>query len=556
MKTKYTKISVHTSINVLLFYEYVKVEVSDYIKCVSEFINSDKFANIILSYITKYEHFLTCHLKTPINVVNIAKEYDSLTKNQDIITFLSSTNEYNYQFIIFRFIFESISKKPFTFNNKIYDINVYLEYLNYHFHNEHIILLNYSLNCNLIYILKAGGILKKYTNKLFDSLFPLELRKVGISKFTEILHSNNLKDENNIFDFVIEKPDDIEDGYIESFKMKYEIYPSLELNQFIIKGKYIESHENIIITTEYNQKSIIFSFSIGFYPLFGITPFIMQQLKSNGKVFYFNYLFNKINLKTDTVDSLFLQEKDNYILTYQKEKIKSRLTKYLDEGIELRESDIDTIKKMIENSPKDINQYFYASIKGEFISENQKYKIISFSNEKNRNLKKNNSNGYFNPIINKEENENFSSLLNYNEIIKSVTISSSSLSSIKENDKTQKPSKIIASFEQKGMNTINNFVKFISILCFLIILTCIIYLGVEIIKYQKFQYFFFIFQKYQNLKLLVEIQTLRLLPNLCIEIYNGMDCTNIFWYYSERYTEIFNAMKGLLFINEVIYYEF
>ena len=68
-----------------------------------------------------------------LNVVNIAKEYDSLTTNKDIITFLNSNNEYNYQLIIFRFIFETITKTPLALNNSKFDVNAYLEYLNYHY---------------------------------------------------------------------------------------------------------------------------------------------------------------------------------------------------------------------------------------------------------------------------------------------------------------------------------------------------------------------------------------------------------------------------------------
>ena len=125
---------------------------------------------------------------------------------KDIHLLFKKNIECNYQLLLMRYAYENLLNLQFK-NTQPFDLNYYSDFLDFHFTNDKIILMKNFIEHDYFLIVKGSKELFKYQGKQFSRLFPEDFKRIAINKFKEKLISIEQKD------------------IIESFKMKYFIYP-------------------------------------------------------------------------------------------------------------------------------------------------------------------------------------------------------------------------------------------------------------------------------------------------------------------------------------------
>ena len=549
LKMKYQNNNSNYSTNLLFIFDYVNKDCKDFIKTFYNYLQSEQLVHLITSFADNFENFLLYQNKTPLNVIKIAEKYNSLTKNPNVSEYLlRNTNEYNYLLIILRFIYETLTKIPLSSNHDFFDVTLYSEFIDYHYKNDKMILLKFSLEERMTILLKAGGILKKYRNKPFEVIFPEELKFFGISKFVELINMNNFKDNNNVFEFVMKAESDSQ-NYVESFKMKFVTFPTIEANELIIYGDYSNSYDEVLILEDKMHNDIIHSYSCGLVPFFGVSPSTIRSLKSNGKVFPFKTYFKKAKTASSMTNK-------NFCFIFQQSIYKMHLFDYIDSGEELT-----------ENQSKAFNHFL--RMKHEFTSNPlkffKKYSIahdkvnyqIFFITKPHKDatvIKPMNDAEIFTTQVPNQLNQ--ANTYNYNAQFDTMSVSCSSTSSSHNNSYATKAKiKKVSKIAKTNVKTINTFVHLIEIFCISLIAMCLIFLSVEMIENNKFQRIFYLFHKFHNFKRTMETQCLRLFSNLCFDTNLDWKCENAYRIFSMTYASSFPSMKDMPLVSDIIYYE-
>ena len=548
LKMKYQKSNVKYSTNLLFIFDYVNRDCKDFIKTFYNYIQSEQLILLITSFTDKFENFLLFESKSPSNVIAIAEQYNSLTKNHIVSEYLSrSTSEYNYLLIILRFIYETLTKVPLSSNHDFFDITLYSEFIDYHYKNDKMILLKHSLEERMTILLKAGGILKKYRNKPFEIIFPEELKQFGISKFVELINMNNFKDINNVYEFVM-KAETENENYVESFKMKFVTFPTIEANELIIYGDYSNSYEEVLILENRMNNDIIHNYSCGLLPFFGVSPTTLNSLKTNGKVFAFRTYFKKAK----SGNSL---SKKNLCFIFQQSAYKMQLLDYIDSGEELTEEQSKIFNQFLRMTHEFTSNPLKFFKRFSIVHEKVNYQIffITKPHKDPTVIKPINAEIFTTQIPNHLNPDN---TYNYNAKFDNMSVScSSSRSSHTNSYATRSKIKKVAKIAHTNVHTINTFVRSIEIFCLSLIVVCLIFLSVVMIDNNKFQRIFYLFHTFQNFKRTMETQCLRLFSNLCFDIGLNGKCENAYRRYSMVYAVIFPQMKELPLVSDVIYYE-
>ena len=574
---KYKYVNVCLYCNFLLLFESITQNQNEFEKMCKDFIQSESIVKTLNTFLNDYEDFLFYTVKNPYNVYKIALKFHTLINAHDINNFLShSYNDYNYQLIILRYVYERISQIPLKGNNELFDVSVYNEFIDFHYNNDKMLLMKYSLVSNSVVIFKAGGELKCFVNKPFDTLFERNVRNYAVKKFIQLINTNDFNDETNVFEYFIHKED--EEFYVHNFIFKYVIYPSIETDEMIISGdyslnkndmlvfasvnKYMFEHTTITLTVNNSNNSCyeyLYSFSKSFENTFLMSPSMCRALSLNGKYFLFDDLFEKTFSNDDKDDTCILYYKINYI------SILSLLNEYL-----------------IDNNNNDITNSYSHEItrnKSLLLQITKQYSIetdnttytVYYINTTNTNTNTHNSNNHnITPIntisIHQTINNNNSSLLSQNPRNKSlfqfndsISVSCQSILTSTNTATSFGNEKLLfkKTTHQKHSNltTIYEYVIIIAVFCLLVVIICIIFLVIEVIEMTNFKNLFLMYQKYLFFKISIELQPIRLFANLCIATRpNGNECIQPYKRYAlNLLNDITNI--SLPSINDIVVYE-
>ena len=560
---KYKNSSVCLYYNLVLIFDYVSAGRKEFEKSYMDFIQSEHLANMINSFLIDFEDFLYYSTKTPDSVFTIAKKYTLLSTNDELTHFLSLTNnEYSYQCIILRYVYETICNMPLKGNQEFFDVTLYNEFNDYHYRTDKMLLVKYSLLANSAVILKAGGELKSFTKKPFDSLFTKNIRNNAITTFIQLINNNDFQDERNVFEYVIKQNE-----CVVSFQYKYIIYPSIETDEMIISGDYVIGKDDVLIFKKSNDyREYLYSFSAGFKKVFILIPQIFQHLSLNGKRFVFDDLFYK-NKSENECCSVNNNGREMYNIHY--DIFIEMLNDFIkeDNGDECNELIYETLSANEINNTNTcdikINKNFNMEKKFIIDTDNAEYTVYYvdiITNEINlnvANVERTNDSNKHEQIFNRTSHIHKAegTLLQLASCMDSVSVSCySSVASKSSTLVTRIKFKKTAAIEKSTMKHIFNYVRSIAIFCIFLVLTCIIFLIIEIVCINHFTHLFFVYQQYLFFKINIELQPLRLFSNLCLAIEpNSTECVQPYKTFSNKLYTPNNTSLPL--INEVIFYE-
>lgn len=533
--------------NLLIMFDFIKKLNTDFLLSYSQFQQSEVLIQLISDYLEDFESFLLYSIKTPENVIKIAEKYDKLIKNKKVLKFFPPTiQEYNFQQIIIRHIYELIIKNTLPDAHE-FDVTTLYDFLDLHFRSDQIVMIKYSFKSNSSYIIKAGGVIKNNINKPLESIFPTRVKMVGISMFLELLHKNDFKSDKNIFEFVVKQLSEPYNQYVESFLMKYVLYPSIETDEMMIVGSFnIGYSDAIVFESKGSKETYLHSFSKKLEKDFGFPPLMIQNLKTNGKTFAFNQIFKKKNIR-DNNDSTYMFQFLIYI---------SLLNDYIDETAEVNEEFYERINKIRQVANENPDRSFVLESKFTIASDNSTFVHYFVQSEQitDKDSKRDGTNSIkptlFQPQITNFQNACFDNV--------SMSCTSSVTSNSKHSD-TKIQMKKVAAIEKSGFRSINLFVRIISVFSLFLVILCLIFLALEIQYNLNFHNLFFLFQKYKTFKREIELQLLRMFTNLCIELDendHNAGCVNNYFLYSKGFQKNNTEMANVQLINDVIYYEF
>lgn len=539
---KYVKLNFLYHNNLLIMFDYIKKKNAEFLKQYAQFQQSEKLNDILLSFIDDFENFLHYSIKSPENVIKISEKYDSLIKNKQAIEFFpKNIQEYDYQQVIFRYVYELITKNTLPEAHE-YDITSLYDLIDLRYKNDQIILIKYLFKANSSYIIKAGGAIKSNINKPFESIFPNTFKLYGLNVFIDQLYKNNFKDEKNVFEFVVKNLNEDYNLYNEAFQMKYVLYPAIETDEMIIAGSFIIEYEDILVFEKNAiRDSSLVSFSKRLEYFFGISPLEIQNFKSNGKIFTFTQLFQKKLIKDN-----------EYGYTFNFNTYISLLNDYLEENnTDSNEEMIEKITKLKQTA--NTNQIKPVQLEEKFAvtTEHLTYVIYFIKTDKMKDYKKDKETTFNQTIQNHNQMYNY-----HNTCFDNVSMScTSSVSSNSSRFYTKINTKKVSSIEKKGVKTINFFVRIITGFNLLLVVLCFIFLGLEINYDQQFQTLFFLFQKYKDFKIGMENESLKVLSNICfgyIQNPENANCYNVYTFYSRTYQILYPSMKQYPLIKDVV----
>ena len=287
-----------SNINIIKGYELIK--------------KNEDLRNSLNDYIKKYENFIRYGDKSPLNYISISLEFNKFKELvKDIHVLFKKNIECNYQLLIMRYAYENLLHLQFK-NTQPFDLNYYSDFLDFHFANDKIILMKYFIEHDYFLIIKGSKELLKYQGKQFSKIFPEGFERIAVNKFKEQLMNYEQKDIKPFFDFFVKSLNNNQNfGFIESFKMKYFIYPTNNINELYIQANYLNNFSNVIIFQVFDQEEYLYCFSPQLYKITGLTPRMIYSLKKSGNNISFKNLFSKYISKSD-------QEKNIYKFQYER----------------------------------------------------------------------------------------------------------------------------------------------------------------------------------------------------------------------------------------------
>ena len=304
----------HLSVFVSLFsfYNTVRKNTVKNLRGYEIFKKSEEFGNNLREFINDYQNFIRITDKSPMNYIEFSKKFYNFKKNLIIIQSLFKKNiDCNYQLLIYRYAYENLlSFKKDHINVNYLDLSIYNEFLDYHYNNDKIFVIQYTYNDDSFRITKASKECLKYQDKCFDLIFPSYLRSHAISLFLLKLNKEETKKNKNIFEFIINNMNQNELlQFVESFKMKYSVCPTFAINKILMPCNYIYNYIGILIFEEKEDKESLVSFSSSFSKYLGITPNVIDILNKNGYAISLSDLFEKKNEKINNTNNDFSFEK-------------------------------------------------------------------------------------------------------------------------------------------------------------------------------------------------------------------------------------------------------
>ena len=197
-----------------------------------------------------------------------------------------------YQFTIIKFINELLFKNQanafssFYFNGEI---------LTEHFEKEKFFLLSYEVKMKKFIIIRSGKEYCQFEGISFTDLFPLQ--NIVERYLEETIEKD---DSNTFFEFPIQNYE--KSDFVNSFKMNYKIYPSIDLQRCLIICFYHDKYSDTIITLSDQDKNfesiVTYNYKLKDYLL--LTPDILAKLNQYHHNLQFSSIFKAKNKKSNS----------------------------------------------------------------------------------------------------------------------------------------------------------------------------------------------------------------------------------------------------------------
>ena len=540
--------NINVSVTLLLIFEIIRKSNLDLIKGYDLIKKNEDLRNSLKEYITEYENFIHFGAKSPENYLYISgkfREFKQLTKS--IHTLFRKNVECNYQLLIMRYAYETLLHIKFK-NMAPFDLGFFTDFLDYHYSKDKLFLVKYIIDRDTFTIIKGSKEVLKFQDNSLESIFPDYLKEIGLELFKNQLENVEKNDQKPLFSFVIKDLFHSETfGFVDSFKMKYFVYPTNMINELLMQANYINNFTNIMIFEELEGVLILFSFSAQLYKYFGLTPNMVYILKKAGMNINFEILFpkklskknkkerkNQLNLD----DNSFQFEYKTYLTLYQK-LLECDGLNDVSNYSQLKDK-LNEISMMAQEQKELI-----FSIQPKEIFENHgiKYSIYHIKEQKKK------KKGYQNAMEKKNSSKislmesEISEEINTNSDdfdekyegkglnISMPTMSSASLSrtstSVKtSNVKGKKDEK--AEEKSKRQEKVNRYTIIILLFGLFLVVVSIVFLYLEVNENNKFKELFQLFQTFKIFKRGIESSPLSLLSNYCYyskTLENSTNCT-------------------------------
>ena len=286
--------NINVSVTLLLIFEIIRKSNLDLIKGYDLIKKNEDLRNSLKEYIKEYEEFIHFGAKSPENYLYISakfREFKQLTKS--IHALFKKNIEANYQLLIMRYSYETLLHIKFK-NMNPFDLGFFTDFIDYHYSKDKLFLVKYIIDRDTFTIIKGSKEVLKYQDSSLESIFPDYLKETGLELFKNQLENVEKNDQKPLFSFVIKDLYHNETfGFVDSFKMKYFVYPTNMINELLMQANFINSFTNIMLFEELEGEHILFSFSAQLYKYFGITPNMTYILKKAGMYINFDVLFPK-----------------------------------------------------------------------------------------------------------------------------------------------------------------------------------------------------------------------------------------------------------------------
>ena len=546
--------NINVSVTLLLIFEIIRKSNLDLIKGYDLIKKNEDLRNSLKEYITEYENFIHFGAKSPENYLYISgkfREFKQLTKS--IHELFRKNVECNYQLLIMRYAYETLLHIKFK-NMVPFDLGFFTDFLDYHYTKDKLFLVKYIIDRDTFTIIKGSKEVLKFQDNSLESIFPDYLKETGLELFKNQLENVEKKDQKPLFSFVIKDLYHSETfGFVDSFKMKYFVYPTNMINELLLQANFINNFTNIMIFEELEGEQILFSFSAQLYKYFGLTPNMVYILKKAGMIINFEVLFPKKKLKKNKKerknqnqnqekvdDNSFQFEYKTYLPFYQK-LLECDGLNDVSNYSQLKDK-LSEISMMAQEQKE---LFFNIQPKELFENYGIKYSIFHIKEQKKK------KKGYQN-VLDKKMSAKLGSLTE-SEIseddrtnsedfdekyegkglnISMPTMSSASLSrtstSVKTtNVKGKKDEK--AEEKSKRQEKVNRYTIIILLFGLFLVVVSIVFLYLEVNENNKFKELFQLFQTFKIFKRGIESSPLSLLSNYCyysktLEPYTN--CTN------------------------------
>ena len=556
--------NINVSVSLMLIFEIIRKSNLDLIKDYDLIKKNEDLRNSLKEYIEEYENFIHFGAKSPDNYLNISKkfrEFKKLTKS--IHTLFKKNLECNYQLIIMRYAYETLLHIKFK-NMLPFDLGFFSDFLDYHFNGDKLFLLKYIIDRDTFTIIKGSKEFLKYQGNSLDSIFPEYLKDIGLNLFKSQLEDVERENQKPIFNFIIKDLVHNEAfGFVDSFKMKYFVYPTNMINELLLQANFINCFTNIMIFEEYEGEQILFSFSAQLYKYFGITPNMIYVLKKSGMIVNFDVLFPKKknkNKKKRNIENLdentFSFEYRHYFPIY-KRLIECDGLNDVSNYLTLK----DKLGEMQQMAIDDKELLFNIQQKEKFENCGIKYEIFNIKELKRKKkgyqgMKKQASSKM--DSFNESESSNAEGTTSDDDEfnmkyegkglnISMPTLSSASLSrqsSIRTNAaRNKKDGKVDE--KTKRAEKVNTYTIIILLFGVFLIGVSIVFLFLEVSENNKFKQLFQLFQTFKIFKRGIESSPLSLLSNYCYyskldinaNFSNGYHCMNFYMEYSKNISD-------------------
>ena len=584
--------NINVSVSLMLIFEIIRKSNLDLIKDYDLIKKNEDLRNSLKEYIEEYENFIHFGAKSPDNYLYISKkfrEFKKLTKS--IHTLFKKNLECNYQLLIMRYAYETLLHIKFK-NMTPFDLGFFSDFLDYHFNGDKLFLLKYIIDRDTFTIIKGSKEFLKYQGNSLDSIFPEYLKDIGLNLFKNQLENVEKENQKPIFNFIIKDLIHNETfGFVDSFKMKYFVYPTNMINELLLQANFINSFTNIMIFEEYEGEQILFSFSAQLYKYFGITPNMIYVLKKSGMIVNFDILFpkkkNSKNKKKKNIDNNNLDENTysfeykNYFPIYKK-LIECDGLNDVSNYLTLK----DKLSEMHQMAQDDKELFFNIQQKEKFENCGIKYEIFNIKELKKKKkgyqgIKKQASAKMdsFNESESSNEDGTTSDDDDFNMKyegkglnISMPTLSSASLSrqsSIRTNAaRNKKDGKVDE--KTKRAEKVNTYTIVILLFGVFLIGVSVVFLFLEVSENNKFKQLFQLFQTFKIFKRGIESSPLSLLSNYCYyskldinaNFSNGYQCMNFYMEYSKNISDkyegdyLFSKIPIYKLIQEEIKYKY
>ena len=555
-------------VSLLLVFEIVRKSNLNMIKGYEVIKKNEDLRNSLTEYIKKYENFIKFGDKSPLNYISISNEFHKFKELvKDIHILFKKNIECNYQLLIMRYAYENLLHLQFK-NTVPFDLNYYSEFIDYHFTNDKIILMKYYIEHDYFLIIKGSKEMLKFQGKQFSKVFPQDFERIAINKFKEQLINEDQKDIKPLFEFFVKSLNNNPSlGFIESFKMKYIIYPTNLINELFIQANYVNNYSNLMIFHIFDNEEYLYCFSPQIYKIIGLTPKMTFALKRSGNYITFNNLFSNKNVsKYEQDKNIYKFQYERYYPFYQillsNDSLKDTI------NFSQIKDKINEISNMA-NEKKEI--LFLITKKMEINITNYKYIIYNLKEQKRKKrgeksitrdysaIKFDNLSGSRSEENSAEENDGDENEFNDQFEGKGINLAASTLSSASFSGSAQSTRSSLAKGKKgtknddknKRVENLKRYTVIILMFGSFLILIAIIFLILEIRQNNNFQSLFTLFETFKRFKRGVESSPLNLLTNYRYFDNNNINGSNIYEIYSElitNYNPIFKEFK----LNEIV----